>query len=76
MLKKMLDMSVIKRDGDKLIGVAEQLEALKKTDGYAFDTEEKKSATVTTGGTHTETNNMDSFTALMYKSAGLETKGE
>lgn len=76
MLKKMLDMSVIKRDGDKLIGVTEQLEALKKSDGYAFDVEEKKGATVNTGASHTETNNTDTFMSVFMNSAGVETKGE
>lgn len=76
MLKKMLDMSVIKRDGDKLIGFAEQLDALKQSDAYAFDIEEKKGATVTTGASHTGTNNIDAFAAVMYQGAGLETKGE
>jgi hypothetical protein len=76
MLKKMLDMSLIKRDGDKLTGIAEQLDALKKSDGYAFETEETKGATVNTGGNHTGTNNIDSFTAAIMKGAGLQTKGE
>ena len=76
MLKKMLDMSVIKRDGDKLIGFSDQIEALKKSDGYAFDVEEKKGATVTTGGSHTGENNIDAFTAAIYQGAGLKTKGE
>lgn len=76
MLKKMLDMSVIKRDGDKLIGVTEQLEALKKSDGYAFDVEETKGATVTTGASHTGTNNKDTFMSVFANSAGVEMKGE
>ena len=69
-------MSVIKRDGDKLIGFSDQIEALKKSDGYAFDVEEKKGATVTTGGSHTGENNIDAFTAAIYQGAGLKTKGE
>lgn len=76
MLKKMLDMSLIKRDGEKLTGFAEQLEALKKSDGYAFDLEEPKGATVTTGGNHTGNNNTDTLMAALYKGAGLEMKGE
>lgn len=76
MIKKMLDMSVIKRDGDKLIGVSEQLEALKKSDGYAFNVEETKGATVTTGASHTGTNNTDTFMSVFANSAGVEMKGE
>lgn len=76
MLKKMLDMSVIKRDGDKLIGFSEQLEALKKSDGYAFDVEETKGATVNTGASHTGTNNKDTFMSVFANSAGVEMKGE
>lgn len=78
MLKKMLDMSVIKRDGEKLLGVAEQLDNLKKSDAYAFDLEEgqPKGPTVTTGGNHGGTNNIDTFAASFMKGAGLEMKGE
>lgn len=77
MVKKMLDMSLVKRDGEKLLGVTEQLEALKESDGYAFDTEEKGGATVKTGANHTGTNNIDSFMSALYEGAGLETpKGE
>ena len=76
MVKKMLDMSLVKRDGEKLIGFADQLEALKKSDGYAFDLEEPKGATVTTGGNHTGNNNTDNLMAALYKGAGLEMKGE
>lgn len=72
MVKKMLDMSLIKRDGDKLIGLADQIDALKKSDGYAFDIEEPKGATVNTGGNHTGTNNVDTLTAAIMKGAGLE----
>ena len=77
MVKKMLDMSLVKRDGEKLLGVTEQLEALKESDGYAFDTEEKGGATVKTGANHTGITGVDAFTAALYKGAGLETpKGE
>ena len=78
MLKKMLDMSVIKRDGEKLLGVTEQLDTLKKSDAYAFDLEEgqPKGPTVNTGGNHGGTNNIDTFAASFMKGAGLEMKGE
>lgn len=78
MLKKMLDMSLVKRDGDKLLGVTEQLDALKKSDAYAFDIEEepKGGAKVNTGGNHGGNTNIDTFAAAIMKGAGLETKGE
>lgn len=79
MLKKMLDMSVIKRDGEKLLGVTEQIESLKKSDAYAFNLEEenpKGGAKVNTGGSHGGNPNIDTFTAAIMKGAGLEMKGE
>jgi hypothetical protein len=78
MLKKMLDMSMIKRDGEKLLGVTEQLDALKKSDAYAFDIEEepKGGAKVNPGGSHGGSPNIDTFAASFMKGAGLETKGE
>ena len=79
MLKKMLDMSVIKRDGEKLIGVTEQLDALKKSDAYAFNLEEeqpKGGATVTTGASHAGDTKIDTMTAAFYKGAGLTMKGD
>ena len=79
MLKKMLDMSVIKRDGEKLLGVTEQIEALQKSDAYAFNLEEeqpKDGPKIFTGGNHGGNNNIDAFAASFMKGAGLETKGE
>lgn len=72
MVKKMLDLSLIKRDGEKLLGLTEQLDSLKESDGYAFETEEKGGATVTTGASHSGTSNVDAFTAALYAGAGLE----
>ena len=77
MVKKMLDMSLIKRDGEKLLGLEEQLKTLKESDGYAFNTDDQQGATVNTGGTHGGTNNIDTFMAAFNKGAGMEvTKGE
>jgi hypothetical protein len=79
MLKKMLDMSTIKRDGEKLLGVTEQIDALKKSDAYAFDLEEenpKGGAKVNTGGNHGGNTNIDTLTAAFMKGAGFNTKGE
>ena len=78
LVKAALDTSIIKLDGDKLIGLSEQLDALKESDGYLFDIEEdpKPGATVTTGAHHTN-NNTDNFMSVFMKGAGLEeSKGE
>lgn len=78
MILKLLDMSAIKRDGEKLVGISEQLDTLKQSYAYAFDLEEgqPKGPTVTTGGNHGGTNNIDTFAASFMKGAGLEMKGE
>lgn len=77
MLKKMLDMSVIKRDGEKLLGVQEQLDTLKKSDAYAFDLEEQsKGPTVNTGGSLGGETNINTFMSAFTQGAGLETKGD
>ena len=71
-----LDMSVIKLDGEKLLGLNEQLEALKKSDAYLFDIEEggQGGARVNTGGSHGSNTNTDNFMASVMKFAGLEEK--
>lgn len=48
--KAALDMSVIKLDGDKLLGFEEQLEKLKESDGYLFDSDTKNNANQNNGG--------------------------
>lgn len=48
--RALLDESKIKLDGDKVLGLDDQLEALKKTDAYLF--EEEKAADVNLGGDH------------------------
>lgn len=65
-----LDMSVIKLDGDKLLGLNDQLEALKQSDGYLFE-DEGDGARVQTGGSHNSNNNTDTFMAALMKGAGL-----
>lgn len=68
-----LDMSIIKMDGDKLLGLTEQLDALKKSDGYLFEDEtDTKGARVDTGAHHNNNNNTDTFMAALMKGAGLE----
>lgn len=72
--KAALDMSLIKMDGDKLLGFSEQLENLKKTDAYLFGEEPDGSsgARVNTGAGHKESPGTDSFMAALMKGAGLE----
>ena len=76
LVKAALDTSIIKLDGDKLVGLSEQIAALKENEGYLFDIEEAQTggATVTTGAHHTNNNNTDSFLSALMKGAGLEEK--
>lgn len=79
--KAALDMSVIKLDGENLMGLSEQLDKLKESDGYLFDTEkpdENKGGAhiINTGGGHGGTNNIDTFMSEFMNSAGIEKKGE
>lgn len=69
-----LDMSLVKLDGDKLLGLSEQLEALKKSDGYLFDEADggDVSPRVKTGGNHNNNNNTDAFMSAFMKGAGME----
>lgn len=70
-----LDMSLIKLDGDKLLGLSEQLESLKKSDGYLFEEDGGNGgARVNTGGHHNNNNNTDAFMAALMRGAGLEEK--
>lgn len=76
--KAALDMSIIKLDGDKVIGLSEQLDKLKETDGYLFEEVTKEPGpSFQTGGSHTGSGILDPITAALMKGAGLETsKGE
>lgn len=71
-----LDMSVIKLDGEKITGLSEQLENLKKSDAYLFDIEDnnKGGARMNTGGNHGENKNTENFMASVMKYAGLNEK--
>ena len=80
--KAALDMSVIKMDGENLIGLTEQLDNLKKSDAYLFEEEKKTDPEPTggaslfnfnTGGSHTGGGGTDAFTNALMKGAGLET---
>ena len=77
--KAALDMSVIKMDGDNLLGLSEQLDNLKKSDAYLFEEEQtaddKKTSgafVMNTGGDHGKTTNTDSFMNAVRTAAGLE----
>ena len=80
LVKAALDTSVIKLDGDKLLGLSEQIEGLKKTDAYLFDIEEEGGgdnnggARFNTGAGHKQNSNEDGFMAALMKGAGLETE--
>lgn len=75
--KAALDMSLVKLDGDKLLGLSEQLENLKKSDAYLFDEvkaeENNGGARVATGGAHGGSNT-DAFMSALMKGAGLDNK--
>lgn len=78
--KAALDMSVIKMDGENLLGLTEQLDKLKETDAYLFDVETKEddltgkggAFVFSTGGNHTGGGNTDAFMSALMKGAGLE----
>ena len=75
--KSALDMSLIKLDGEKLVGLSEQLESLKKSDAYLFDVEDQSNARVNTGAIHTNNTETNNFLSGVMKGAGLtDTKGE
>jgi hypothetical protein len=76
--KAALDMSVIKLDGENLLGLSEQLDNLKKSDAYLFEEEQKAPDNAgahifSTGGGHGDSNT-DAFTMALMKGAGLETQ--
>lgn len=76
--KAALDMSIVKMDGDKLIGLTEQLDNLRKTDSYLFDDEPggDGGARMNTGGHHGNNNNSENFMASVMKYAGLDNAKE
>jgi hypothetical protein len=75
--KAALDMSIIKLDGENLLGLTEQVEALKESDGYLFETDDPAGgAKVNTGAHHSTNNNTDNFMSAFMKGAGIEEKKE
>lgn len=73
-----LDMSLVKLDGEKLLGLSEQLEALKKSDAYLFEDGDGGDGgpRVHTGGSHHTNINTDTFMSAFMKGAGVETGKE
>lgn len=80
--KAALDMSLIKMDGDNLLGLTEQLDNLKKSDAYLFEEEKQDPANeggarFFTGGNHSgNEGSSDKFMSALMKGAGLENKKE
>lgn len=72
--KAALDMSIIKLDGENLIGLSEQLDKLQESDSYLFDIEEEKKggAQMSTGAAHKGNPNTDTFLYALMQGAGLE----
>lgn len=76
--KAALDMSVIKMDGENIIGLSEQLDNLKKSDAYLFEEEQKADGgkpggafVFNTGGNHEGGGNADAFMNAVRTAAGL-----
>lgn len=77
--KAALDMSLVKLDGENLVGLTEQLDNLKKSDGYLFEIETEPEPdnkggafVINTGGNHGGSGNADAFMSALMKGAGLE----
>lgn len=77
LVKAALDMSLIKLDGDNLLGLTEQVEKIKVSDAYLFEEEKKEpdndfGARFFTGGKHEEKGSPDTFINALMKGAGIE----
>lgn len=77
--KAALDMSVIKMDGENLLGLSEQLDKLKESDAYLFEAETEGDPNggggayfFNTGGKHGNAGNADVFMSGLMKGAGLD----
>lgn len=68
--KAALDMSLIKLDGDKLLGLSEQLDGLKASDAYLFEVEDTTQR-VSTGAGHSSGSGTDAFMQALMQGAGL-----
>ncbi len=79
LVKAALDMSVIKLDGEKVLGLSEQLDKIKESDSYLFDVEQQQQEEdqggarfYKTGGGHSGSGNTDAFTAAFMENVGLK----
>ena len=73
----LLDRTVIKRDGDKIIGLTDQLDNLTENKTYLFNEEKTETKpggafVFNTGGNHEGGGNADLFTNALMKGAGLD----
>ena len=80
--KSALDMSLIKMDGDNLLGLTEQLDNLKKSDAYLFEEEKQEltggsGARFFTGGNHSGNGgDADTFLNALMQGAGLNNQNK
>ena len=75
--KAALDMSVIKLDGENLLGFTEQVDSLKKSDAFLFKAEQKEedkggAFVFSTGAKHEGGGTTDAFMNAVRSAAGLE----
>lgn len=74
LVASMIDKTIVKRDGDKLLGLSEQFDNIVKSDAYLFDADDGQQggARVNTGANHNNNTNTDAFMSAFRKGAGLE----
>lgn len=65
-VKGLLNIEGIKLEGDKLIGLSEQLDALKQSDDYLFTSDKLKGGTPQQGGTPPTTVTKEQFDSMSY----------
>lgn len=73
-LKALLDMEKIKLDGDTLIGLKDQLDALKKESEYLFEKEIKGTSSFNTGGSPADPTKTENFATKLGKQKAEEIK--
>ncbi len=75
LVKGALDLADIKLDGDRLLGLDDQLKKLNQSDPYLFDSEEKTAAKVDSGhqhGSSLDDEGIDKFATAAMKGAMLK----
>ncbi|HWQ76562.1 MAG TPA: phage scaffolding protein [Syntrophomonas sp.] len=73
-VKALLDMDAIKLDGDKLLGLDDQLTKLKTDSAYLFEADKSTTTTVDSGGDHGDplgSGDAEKFIAAAMNAAGL-----